>query len=615
MLQKFGEHIRGWFAGIVIAVIAVAFVAWGLEYYIDRGGADTEAIAVVNGQKIPGSVLTQQYQQAQRQQEKALGRGLSEQEMTSLKEMTLNQIISKTIMVQAAKKQGFSINLNQIKNYIEQVPQFQSDGKFNPQLLQNMLYNMGYQSPDQFFEMYRDEQLVQQMVNGVRGSAFVIPSEVSAVYGLWQQHRDFSFAILPITKLESSVQVTPQQIQSYYTANKKDFMIPAKVQLQYIQLSRDALMKNVKVTDEDVQSYYDSNKANFTVPPSWKITRVSTPNKKQMNQIVADLKKGKKLSDIAKESHKGWQAVTQTISAVDVAPALAEVFNGLKPGQVSKPLPTPGGLTIFELLENTPQHTRPLAQAKDQIKKMLISQQVDQAASQKSEQLSSVVFTNPTSLDVASKQTGLPIQTSPMMTQKGLKTGVFAQQQVLNAAFSDGVLKQGNNSNPISLKDGGVVVLRVLKSTPASEKPLAQVQAQIVAAIKKQTALREAGLQAYTMQTQLEKGHPVTSLHWQQRKNATRSEPTTNKQILNTAFMTAVGKYKTVELDNGYAIVKVNAIHNANWDSATAKQKEGLVANLAGMRGANEFQVYVHELFKSAKVEIKDKTLASSWSI
>jgi peptidyl-prolyl cis-trans isomerase D len=613
MLQKFGEHIRGWFAGIVIAVIAVAFVSWGLEYYIDRDGGAKSAIAVVNGQKIIQSDFEQRYQQAQRQQEKAIGRGLSEQEMQALKGMTLNQMISQRIVLEAVQKQGFSLGVDQIRQYIEHMPQFQVNGAFSPQALQNVLYNMGYSSPDAFYENFRNNQLVEQLVNGVRDSAFVLPNELKAVFGLWQQHRDFKFAILPITKLESSVQVTDKQVQDYYVANKNQFSIPAKVQLQYILLSRDALLKNVKVTDEQVKSYYQDNLANFTVPASWKIARVSTPSKKDMAAITAQLKAGKKLTDIMTEKHKGWESVTQTISAVDVAPALVEIFNGLQVGQVSKPLPTPGGLTIFELLAKIPQHARPFDEAKAQIKKMLIAQQVDQQASTKSEQLSSVVFTNPTSLKAASEQTGLPIQLSPLMTQKGEKTGVFSQQQVLNAAFSASVLKQGNNSNPISLKNGGVVVLRVLKSIPSSEKPLSQVKPIIIAELKKQTALREAGLQAYTLQTQLEKGQLV-NLDWQVRKNATRTEPTTHKMVLQAAFATPLDHYKAVLLDNGYAIVKVTAVDAADFTKATTKQKEGLMTNLARMRGANEFQIYVQELLKSAKVEIKDKKLASSWS-
>lgn len=613
MLQKFGEHIRGWFAGIVIAVIAVAFVAWGLEYYIDRDHGSKEAIATVNGQKITVNSFNQRYTQEQRQQEKALGRGLSEQEMLALKKMTLNQMISQAAVSQAVSKAGFSISLDQIKEYIEQMPQFQVNGRFSPQLLQNALYNLGYSSADQFFEVFKNDQLIQQLANGLRGSAFVLPGELQDLYGLWQQRRDFSFVMLPIAQLAKKVQPTPQQIEAYYSAHQAQFTIPAKVQLQYILLSRDALLKHAHVADSAVHNYYLSNQANFRVPASWKITRISASDKKSMAVIQAQLKAGHKLTQLAEHPQKNWQAVTQTITAVDIAPELVDVFKKLRVGQVSQPLATPGGYTIFELLASHPEHVRSFDDVKEQIKKMLISQQVDQKASQQSEQLSTIVFTNPTSLEPAAKQTGLPIQISPLLTRKGEQSGVFAQQPVLDAAFSDSVLKQGNNSNPISLKNGGVIVLRVAKSVPSSIKPLTVVRSSIIEALKKQTALREVGVHAFTLLSQLNKGQVITSLDWQQRKQATRTDPATAPEILATAFSTPVNQYQSVELDNGYALVHVTAIHKANWADASAKQKQGLERNLANMRGTNEFQIYVQGLLKAAKVEIKDKTLADSW--
>ena len=613
MLQKFGEHIRGWFAGIVIAVIAIAFVAWGLEYYIDRDHGSSAAVATVNGEKITETMFNQRVAQVQRQQEKAMGRGLSEQELKALKQMTLNQMISQTVISQAVKKDGFSVGLDEVKQYVEQMPQFQANGQFSPQLLQNALYNMGYTSPDQFYELLREDQMIRQLANGVRGSSFVMPYELKTFYSLWKERRDFRFTLLPINKLELHVHPTDAEIMAYYKSHQNDFMTPASVQLQYILLSRDTLQKKVTVTAAAVRDYYESNKANFTVPASWKITRITVPTKKAVSIIEAKIKAGQKLTALAQHPQKDWQAVTQTISAADVAPSLVDVFNGLSIGEVSKPLPTPGGYTIFELLAKTPQHARPFASVEKQIKQMLISQQVDQEASQKSEQLSTVVFTNPTSLEPAAQQTGLTIQTSPMLTQQGAKSGVFAEKQVMDAAFSDSVFKQGNNSNPISLKNGGVMVLRVVKSVPAREKPLAEVKLTIVNALKKQTALRQAGVQAYTLQSQLQKGQSLSSLDWQTRKQASRQDPSVKPEILKAAFTTSLKQYQSVELKDGYAIVEVTAIEPADWSKATAKEQEGLAVNLGNMRGSMEFQIYVQNLLKTAKVDIKDKNLADSW--
>ncbi|PHQ80354.1 MAG: hypothetical protein COB66_04960 [Coxiella sp. (in: Bacteria)] len=606
MLQKFGEHIRGWFAGIVIGVIAVAFVAWGLEYYIDRDAGSTAAVAVVNGGKITQQSFSNKVLMDQRRQEKVLGRALSEQELVMLKKMALNQMIAQLILTQAAKKEGFNVSLGAIEGSLESTPGFN---------MQSALQNTGLSTPAAFFDYVRNTVLVQQMVTGLRSSAFVIPDELKNAFSVSQQKRDFSFTMLPIAKLEQKITVTDKEIAQYYKANATQFTIPEKVQLQYLLLSRATLNAQIKVTDAEVKSYYESNKANFRVPASWKIARITTKTQKEMDALQAALKSGKTFAAAVKEKHKDWQQVTQTVSAVDASASLATLLNQLKVNQVSEPMSTPGGVTIVQLLGRTPQHARAFDSVKTQVKTMLVGQQLEKIVSKKSEQLSNLTYTNPTSLEPAANAIGIAVKTSPLLAQAGAKTGLFAQKPVLDAAFSQDVLKGGNNSNPVSLKNGGIIVLRVAKHVPSSVQPLATVKADIVTALKKQLALRQIGARAYAVQSQLNKGKSEPSLHWQKRVNATRLDPATNKAILETAFSTPLNQVKTAELDAGYALVKVTAIHPGNWAKATAAEKKGLGANLAALHGQNEFQIYLQGLNKQAKVDIKDKKLSSSWSV
>src|SRR5262249_34386758 len=49
----------------------------------------------------------------------------------------------------------------------------------------------------------------------------------------------------------------------------------------------------------------------------------------------------------------------------------------------------------------------------------------NQVFTQKSDQLSSLTYTNPNTLEIAAKKLGLTVQTSPWFTKAGLKEGVF----------------------------------------------------------------------------------------------------------------------------------------------------------------------------------------------
>src|SRR5690606_1643924 len=61
----------------------------------------------------------------------------------------------------------------------------------------------------------------------------------------------------------------------------------------------------------------------------------------------------------------------------------------------------------------------------------------------------------------------------------------------IEAAFSEHVLN-GENSRPMELAPGHVIVLRVTAHRPAEPKPLETVKEEIVAAIKKEQSERQA---------------------------------------------------------------------------------------------------------------------------
>ena len=605
MLQKFGEHIRGWFAGVVIGVIAVAFVAWGLQYYIESNQAAAATVATVDGDSITETQFSNQVQLVQRQQEKSLGHALNDSDVLMLKKMQLNQMIGRLILTQALHHMGFSVNQNSLQASIEQMPQFQQNGAFSPELFQTILYQMGYQSPDDFFAFASDSVLIQQFLSGLRDTAFILPYELKTAYSLWNQTRNVSFTLIPIASLEQKVTVSDNDIAQYYQLNKAQFATPEKVQLSYILLSPATLSQQLSVSDADVAAYYDANKANFMMPATWTIARVTVPTQKAADALVSQVHAGKALTD--------FHPVMQTINAADASPGLLTLLTSLRMHQVSAPLPTPQGITLVEVTAMTASHPKSFLDVKDQIKNSLVSQKMDQLLASKSEQLSNLTYTNPTTLAVAAKQLGIAVQTSPWITKDApASLGMFSEPDVVSAAFSPDVLTNGNNSNPISLKDGSVMVIRLAAHVAATAKPLTDVKADIITALKAQIALRQAGLQAYNLETQLTKGQQ-TNVQWQTRANVMHTDTTLDKTLLQAIFTTPLNQIKAVQLSDGYALVKVTAIQNADWAKATAAQKNGLQVSLERLRGQNEFQTYMQALMKTAKVVISDKTLAGSW--
>ena len=96
-------------------------------------------------------------------------------------------------------------------------------------------------------------------------------------------------------------------------------------------------------------------------------------------------------------------------------------------------------------------------------------------------------------------------------------------------------MQQGVNSDPITLKDGSVVVIRLHQHTPAAEKPYAQVENQVAQAYRQQQALAMAKQYASTLVTKLNKQQPV-ALSWQQVSQAKMTDKQHSQKLMQAVF-------------------------------------------------------------------------------
>lgn len=612
MLQRFGEHIRGWFAGIVVGVIALAFIAWGLESYVSSDRGPDAVVATANGIKINEQTFEQDVQAAQSKQGQTLGRALTSKERQLLKSMVLSQLIQQAIIIKQFQKMGLQVPSAAIQQVIETAPDFQENGRFSSQRLQAYLTATG-QSIDMLAASIQRKVMMAQLTGGIGGSAFITPSSLASLFGLWQAQRDFRYAVLPLGDA-TKINVTPKQIQAYYNNHKADYAVPAKVQVQYVLLSRDSLDKTGQPTIAEAKAYYAQHPENFKTAMRWKISRITTNNEKSMQALQQRLKSGETFQALVKKPRKDWQVVTQTLDAAETAPALIAVLKNLPVGSVSQSLSTPAGPTIMQLLAKQPATTKPFSTVKAQILLQLSAQHIQQKLSQLNQQVTNLAYTHPHTLAPIARKTGLSLQQSGLFSRNNA-AGIFKQPPVLDAIFSPSVLKDGNNSQPIALKDGTMIVLRIIKHVPGVDQPLSAVKKDVVQALQHNMALRQLGLKAYDIQNSLNRGQVQKELVWKTVQHAKRMNKNIDPKILSQAFQTAKGQVGVIQNKQGYVLIQTQKIALADWSSATVKQKKSFKSMLMQWQGRVDMNLYFKSLFKQAKVVIKHKKLASSWSL
>ncbi len=66
MLQNIHERVKGWIAGLILAVVSLSFVLWGVQYYLQSEGGKNKTVAKVNGEKISENELNVVFQRLQK---------------------------------------------------------------------------------------------------------------------------------------------------------------------------------------------------------------------------------------------------------------------------------------------------------------------------------------------------------------------------------------------------------------------------------------------------------------------------------------------------------------------------------------------------------------------
>src|SRR3989338_2226436 len=115
MLQSIHDRVKGWVAGVIVAIISLSFMLWGIQYYVSNGSSEGGVVATVNGEKITKKKVSFTFhylQQAQMSQSKA---PLTNAQDQQLQQIALQSLIMKTLLLQAAQRQGFRVSHDQIR--------------------------------------------------------------------------------------------------------------------------------------------------------------------------------------------------------------------------------------------------------------------------------------------------------------------------------------------------------------------------------------------------------------------------------------------------------------------------------------------------------------------
>jgi len=632
MLQLMRDKLQGWIAWIIVTAICLIFALWGVRSYL-YGSAAQNVVAKVNGSKITKQQLDVVYNQMRRQQQLQLGANYpssSEKDTAMLKQSALRAIISSMVLNKAARSDGFKIAPVLVEALLAKMPIFQVNGMFSQAKFEQFVNTLLY-STDAFLAQLENEILVSQVKNGIVSTSFSLPQEINQIIELINQKRSFSYLVIPMGRFLTQIQLPSKAAEKFYQDNLENFKLPEKASIQYIKLSMSDLMRNIKPTAAQLTAFYDTNIVSYTKPKRWHFAGIMiaisqhaskkqiTQAQEKLNLVVSKIKQhtdfaalAKQYSDDTQTASQGgeWLWTTEAQLPTELRAALPSLK---KAGDITVPFKTMRGYYILKLLGSKPQQAISFNTVKDKVLQAYKQQAAEQKFADFREQLANITYENADSLQPAAKKLSLLVQATDLFTKNGGGQGITNNPRIIAATFSDEVLNQHENSDPIDLSDNSVVVLRNKKHISASVKKFAQVKAQITSQLRRAAAAQKTEEFGKTVMKELHQGKTLSqvaskyNLNVHAVTNVNRHDKQVDATILSAAFhISPSAKKGIISLDlptNDCVVITLTGVKEGRANQLTASMHQAFQQTATQQLGLVEYQLYTAGLIQKAKVK------------
>lgn len=628
MLQALRNKLHGWPSIVILGICVFAISFFGIESYF---ASHTETyVAMVGKHEISQRDFQDRMNEARRDAMARQGDQFdaAEFEKPETKRLILDQLINEQLLRQANDTLGLKVSAIELRDRIASQQAFQVNGQFDPATYRAILAAQNM-TPGMFESSQRASLEPGLLPRAVIASTIVTDADMDRYLGLLYQRRDLRWFSVPRPAL-TDTEVTDAQLDAYYKEHQADFMNPEQVSLKYIEVNGADLKIDAQPSEDDLKKRYEEQKQRFVQPEQRLVSHilVNVPKNATPDQQKAALAKAEKIASEANPENfaklaetdsddlgskrsggdLGWLEKGVTNAAFDSA------LFALQKGQISKPVLSDEGYHVLYLRDVRSGDAKPFAEVRDQIAKDYLSTERDRQYNELAGKLTDQTYQNPSTLDPAAQALSLPVKTTELFSRKGGE-GILANPKLVQAAFSDDVLLQGNNSGLIDLGSDHAVVVRVDKHVPAAVRPLAEVRDQVRQKVLDERIAAEEQKRADALLARLQKGEDMQAVASsagatvQTTADAVRMQQGVAPEVLQQAFLLphpAAGKaqFARVSLaDGNYALVAVDKVQDGDLSKVSAEQRNTLRDQMSQAYGILATQGFLDSL--KAKADIK----------
>lgn len=487
MLQAIREKAQGWIAWAIVILISVPFALWGIQEYLGVGSEPE--VAVVEGETITQRMLDERTRDFRESMRQSMGDAYRPDffEDSTLKAQVREAMIEEMVLSINAGDWNLRTGDAQARGFIASIPAFQRDGRFDQQAYETAVRNQGM-SRAGFEQRVRQDLLLGQLRSGVRDTAFVTETDLKTQVRLNNEMRNLRYVRIPASQFRDQLEFSEAELKRFYEANRDRYRTPEKVRLDYLLLDASSLGGLVEVDDDALAQYFEDHRTEFVVPEERAMRHILVAvsaganeqgiqaAKEKAEDLLAQIRAGGDFANLARNNSDdpgsagnggdlGW------VEPGIMVPPFEEAAFALERDQVSEPVRTDFGFHIIQVTDVRGGSDAGFADVRDKVDAAYRRFEAENLYFDYAERLANSAYESPDSLTPAAEELALDVKSSDWVTRETVLPGILGSPKVVNAAFSDDVLNEGNNSELIEVGPQQAVVVRVSEHQPAGVRP------------------------------------------------------------------------------------------------------------------------------------------------
>ena len=540
-----------------------------------------------------------------------------------LREQMLHNLIDRYLIINQANKLGFTVSDATITQMLMAEKTFQdASGKFSNELFADYLTRRGM-TKEQLFDSVRQDLLVTAFSRGIINTGIFAQGSIDKLMSMQSESRPVQVLRLDWHSFAPQVQVTPQEIASYYQKNQATLKSSDMVDLTYLELNKNALPVAAP-TAQELQQQYQSYLKNSNNQTEYELamilmnggqaqaTLTSLKSKLDANQAdFAALAKQYSQDEGSKNDGGNIGPITQSMFPNDYDTIMTQIKT-LKVGQVTSPIKTNYGYHLFKLVKINGQNPPTIESLTPVLTEQIMAQKREAAYQDLIGKINNDAVAGATITELANryKLTVKSIKNYP----KTNNSSALNQPAIVAAAFEPLALQEGSVSVGIDVSDK-VVWLQstnhrtsklmtqaeaepVIKAKLIEEKAksLAVAEANAIAAkVKQANSIAAAGAPFQDLGIVTRQDSKLSD----DERGVAFSQPAVNNQL-------AVMTRPTV---SGASVIVGGVISNDN-AQITPEVKQQTAQIVRENIGQSQFEDYLAYLKSITQVTVKPQTAA-----